>query len=66
MKKDYTHSKKKLGLRLTPSIYNKIKYISIKENKPINQIIESYLIKYIEKYEYINGSIENEKDYKEY
>ncbi len=66
MKKDYIHSKKKLGLRLTPSIYNKIKYISIKENKPINQIIESYLIKYIEKYEYINGSIENEKDYKEY
>ena len=49
-----------------PDIYNKIKYISIKENKAINQIRESYLIKYIEKYEYINGSIENEKDYKEY
>ena len=57
---------KQLNVRLSPSIYNKIKYISIKENKAINQIIESYLIKYIEKYEYINGSIENEEDYKEY
>lgn len=57
---------KQLNVRLSPSIYNKIKYISIKENKAINQIIESYLIKYIEKYEYINGSIENEKDYKKY
>lgn len=57
---------KQLNVRLSPNIYNKIKYISIKENKAINQIIESYLIKYIEKYEYINGSIENEKDYKKY
>lgn len=57
---------KQLNVRLMPDIYNKIKYISIKENKAINQIIESYLIKYIERYEYINGSIENEKDYKEY
>lgn len=63
--KDY-NKKKQLNVRLMPDIYNKIKYISIKENKAINQIIESYLIKYIEKYEYINGSIENEKDYKEY
>ena len=61
--KDY-NKKKQLNVRLMPDIYNKIKYISIKENKAINQIIESYLIKYIEKYEYINGSIENEKDYK--
>lgn len=63
--KDY-NKKKQLNVRLMPDIYNKIKYISIKENKAINQIIESYLIKYIEKYEYLNGSIENEKDYKEY
>ena len=30
---------KQLNVRLSPNIYNKIKYISIKENNAINQII---------------------------
>ena len=56
MKKDY-NKKKNVGVRLTPEVYNKIKYISIKTKNPMNRIIENYLLKYIEAWEQKNGAI---------
>lgn len=58
MKKDY-NKKKNVGVRLTPEVYYKIKYISNKLKKPVNGIIERYLIKYIECWEKKNGAISN-------
>lgn len=63
MKKDYKHNKKMLGLRLSPDIYYKIKYISDKLDTPVNSIIERYLISYIDKYQDKYGNIELEKDF---
>lgn len=56
MKKDY-NKKKNVGVRLTLEVYYKIKYISIKTKKPMNRIIENYLLKYIETWEQKNGAI---------
>ena len=56
MKKDY-NKKKNVGVRLTPEVYYKIKYISIKTKNPMNRIIENYLLKYIEAWEQKNGAI---------
>ena len=56
MKKDY-NKKKNVGIRLTPEVFYKIKYISIKTKKPINGIVENYLLKYIDNWEQKNGAI---------
>lgn len=45
------------GLRLDETTYNKLKYISIKENRSLNNLTEYVLKKYLDDYEKINGSI---------
>ena len=45
------------GLRLDEVTYNKLKYLSTKENRSLNNLTEYILKKYLDDYENINGSI---------
>ncbi|MCX4328300.1 MAG: hypothetical protein OSJ45_13575 [Lachnospiraceae bacterium] len=45
------------GLRINETTYAKLKTISIKENRSINNLVEYVIQKYLNDYEENNGSI---------
>lgn len=45
------------GLRLDEATYSKLKYLSVKENRSLNNLTEYILKKYLDDYETVNGSI---------
>lgn len=47
------------GLRLDETTYSKLKFLSEKENRSINNLAEFVIKKYIEDYEKNNGEIPN-------
>lgn len=47
------------GLRLDETTYSKLKFLSEKENRSINNLAEFIIKKYIEDYEKNNGEIPN-------
>lgn len=49
--------KKQTGLRLNDSMYAKIKYLSDKDGRSINNFVESVLRRYLETYEREHGPI---------
>lgn len=45
------------GLRLDETTYSKLKYLSVEENRSLNNLAEYILKKYLDDYEKVNGSI---------
>ena len=45
------------GLRLNETDYNKLKHLSIAENRSINNLVEYVVKKYLDDYERVNGVI---------
>lgn len=45
------------GLRLDETTYNKLKYLSSRENRSINNLVEYIIKQYLDNYEKLNGSI---------
>lgn len=46
------------GLRLNESLYEKIKYLSVKEQRSLNNLIEYIVQQYVNEYETNHGSIQ--------
>lgn len=47
------------GLRLNESLYEKVKFLSSRENRSLNNFIEYAVQQYVDKYESENGVIQN-------
>lgn len=45
------------GLRLNEMVYEKLKLISVRESRSLNNLIEYVLQKYLDDYETANGTI---------
>lgn len=45
------------GLRLNETLYGKVKYLSSKENRSLNNFIEYVIQKHVDEYEKENGII---------
>lgn len=50
------------GLRLSESMYNKLKQISIDDGRSMNNLVERIIQKYIESYERDHGPITPSQD----
>lgn len=46
------------GLRLNEPLYEKIKYLSVKEQRSLNNLIEYIVQQYVNEYETNHGSIQ--------
>lgn len=50
-------SKIQTGLRINETTYAKLKTLSIKENRSLNNLIEYIIQQYLDDFEKVNGSI---------
>lgn len=50
------------GLRLDETTYNKLKYLSAKESRSINNLVEYIIKRYLADYETTNGSIPHQTE----
>ncbi len=50
-------SKIQTGLRINEATYAKLKTLSVKENRSINNLVEYIIQKYLEDFEKTNGTI---------
>ena len=50
------------GLRVSESIYTKIRYLACKEQRSLNNLIEHVLQQYIDQYEQQYGAIPEQTD----
>lgn len=55
-------NKVQTGLRLNESVYAKIRYLSAKEQRSLNNLIEYVLQQYVENYEEEHGPIPVQPD----
>lgn len=55
-------NKVQTGLRLNESVYTKIRYLSAKEQRSLNNLIEYVLQQYVENYEKEHGPIPVQPD----
>ncbi|MCI8829513.1 MAG: hypothetical protein HFG43_00795 [Lachnospiraceae bacterium] len=50
-------SKIQTGLRISEETYSKLKTLSVKENRSLNNLVEYIIQKYLDDFEKVNGSI---------
>ena len=50
------------GLRISESLYDKVRYLSGKEQRSLNNLIEYILQQYIDSYEKEHGAIPDQTD----